>query len=483
MSFATVEEALELLDDWAAEDPLDALREGIAEYVIPHRLDAMALAEPEAALVYAYDLLTPERQAWCLAEAAAHNFNRFVPDRLRPERQRALAMAREWVQPAWTPPTFEAVAPARQRPAPRTQPGYVIACDVCGVEFRARRADARCCSARCRQKAARAARRAPPGGDQPEAGAPRSSLRRRRPPGRNRNPRGPAARRRRQPQSLRQGEVGRGRDPRLPHHSAAFATGLGRAAAGALAPQGGRLRQRLVSGDRDRQSRAAGQGAHGRPRRLGARAVSAPRALAAALRYAGLGWRIHPFEPGGKRPLLADWPRRATTNAGLIERWFTRTPDANVAVATGPGSGVFVLDVDGPEGERALAALERQHGALPELFPMQWTGGGRGGWQAFFAWPVGRCIRNNVGRLGAKLDTRGEAAPAWCRPAGPPSPTAGPSTAVPGSSCRPRPRPPGWSTCSTRRQRQSRHRGPRSRPRPVEPAARTATRSRPSRPN
>ena len=67
-----------------------------------------------------------------------------------------------------------------------------------------------------------------------------------------------------------------------------------------------------------------------------------------------------------------------------------------------------MLDVDGSEGEHALVEIERRHGPLPEIYPMQWTGGDRGGWQAFFAWPEGRMIRNSAGRLGPKLDTRGE---------------------------------------------------------------------------
>jgi hypothetical protein len=125
-----------------------------------------------------------------------------------------------------------------------------------------------------------------------------------------------------------------------------------------------------------------------------------------ALAYARLGWRIHPSRPGEKLPLLDAWQNRATTDPALIERWWGRTPEANVAVATGPNSGLFVLDVDGREGERALVDLERSHGQLPELYPMQWTGSGHG-WQAFFAWPEAREIRNSAGRLGAKLDTRG----------------------------------------------------------------------------
>ena len=130
---------------------------------------------------------------------------------------------------------------------------------------------------------------------------------------------------------------------------------------------------------------------------------------AAALAYAALGWRILPCEPAGKRPMIEGWPRRATTNPDLIRRWFGRSPGANVAVATGAASRLFALDVDGPEGERALVALERAHVYLPsQRYVMQWTGGGRGGWQALFAWPERRQIRNSAGRLGAKLDTRGE---------------------------------------------------------------------------
>jgi hypothetical protein len=97
----------------------------------------------------------------------------------------------------------------------------------------------------------------------------------------------------------------------------------------------------------------------------------------------------------------------ATTDPATIRRWLDRFPRANLAVRTGPESNLLVLDVDGVEGERSLVELERRHGPLPELYPMQWTGGGRGGWQAFFAYPAGRQIGNSGGKLGPKLDTRG----------------------------------------------------------------------------
>jgi Bifunctional DNA primase/polymerase, N-terminal len=143
----------------------------------------------------------------------------------------------------------------------------------------------------------------------------------------------------------------------------------------------------------------------------------------AALAYAKLGWRVHPChwitngtcscgEPecgsAGKHPILTGWPERATTDPTMIDRWWGRSPQANIAVATGAASGILVLDVDGPEGEQSLANLERKHAPLPELYPMQWTGGGRGGWQAFFPYPEGPSIGNSAGRLGPKLDTRGD---------------------------------------------------------------------------
>jgi putative DNA primase/helicase len=128
-----------------------------------------------------------------------------------------------------------------------------------------------------------------------------------------------------------------------------------------------------------------------------------------ALPYAWqLSWRVFPCKPGEKIPLIKEWPERATTDRNVITSWWERWPDANIAVATGSGSGIFVLDVDGAEGEQSLTKLEGEHGPLPDGCPMQWTGGGRGGWQVFFRWPEGREIRNSAGQLGAKLDIRGE---------------------------------------------------------------------------
>jgi hypothetical protein len=90
---ATLGQLLELIDDLAADDPLWALRE-LPEYLSPYRLDCCATAEPEAALLYAEDLLTPERRAACEAASAITRTCRFFPDRLGPERLKALLRSR-----------------------------------------------------------------------------------------------------------------------------------------------------------------------------------------------------------------------------------------------------------------------------------------------------------------------------------------------------------------------------------------------------
>ena len=128
--------------------------------------------------------------------------------------------------------------------------------------------------------------------------------------------------------------------------------------------------------------------------------------LDAALRYARLGWRVIPLRPRDKRPLLADWQNKATCDPLTVKGWWRRWPDANIGIATGVGSGVFVLDVDGKNGGfDALEALEDSNGLLPITATALTGGGGR---HYYFRLPKGYAIRNNVGKLGAGLDVRGD---------------------------------------------------------------------------
>jgi hypothetical protein len=117
------------------------------------------------------------------------------------------------------------------------------------------------------------------------------------------------------------------------------------------------------------------------------------------------GWRCFPCAPRAKTPLLKGWPTLASSDLATIRQWAVKHPNCNWGVATGPGSGVFVLDVDGEKGRASLATLESQHGPLPATLTSH-TGREDGGEHRWFAWPVDHSIRNSTKLLGDGLDIR-----------------------------------------------------------------------------
>lgn len=132
--------------------------------------------------------------------------------------------------------------------------------------------------------------------------------------------------------------------------------------------------------------------------------------LTAALDYAGRGLRVLPIMPGGKRPPMRAWQDAATTDPETIRLWWTGLyADHGVGIATGAGSGVFVLDVDvsdGKAGDETLRDLTDTYGELPETLSVIT---GSGGAHHYYRLPAGVEIRNDAGRkLGAGLDIRGE---------------------------------------------------------------------------
>lgn len=150
---------------------------------------------------------------------------------------------------------------------------------------------------------------------------------------------------------------------------------------------------------------------------------------AAALVYASRGWRVFPVcspaRPGdrsagcvehgpgcgspGKRPLVGNgWPAKASTDPGQLRAWWRRWPRANVGICCGPGSGLFVVDVDGADGAASLALLEEHHGPIGRGLVART---GSGGLHLFCAWQEGgRTMTAKASKrppLGAGLDTRG----------------------------------------------------------------------------
>jgi len=103
--------------------------------------------------------------------------------------------------------------------------------------------------------------------------------------------------------------------------------------------------------------------------------------LEAALCYAGRGWPVLPVhsvregrctcgnaecDSPAKHPHTPHGVKDVTTDEAVIRRWWVRWPDANVAIRTGPESGLFVVDIDTKnDGPETLAKLIEEHGELP----------------------------------------------------------------------------------------------------------------------
>ncbi len=125
--------------------------------------------------------------------------------------------------------------------------------------------------------------------------------------------------------------------------------------------------------------------------------------LHAALAYGERSWPVLPCAPLGKKPLTPRGRSDAIRDAEIISAWWTRWPDANVAVGTGAEAGIFVLDSDGEPGERSLDTLQQRNGALPETLQARTGGGGR---HLLLQNPE-QPVPNSTGLLGRGLDVRG----------------------------------------------------------------------------
>ena len=107
----------------------------------------------------------------------------------------------------------------------------------------------------------------------------------------------------------------------------------------------------------------------------------------------------------GKHPRTINGVTGATGDAAQIAQWFEQWPDANIGLATGADSGVFVVDVDPRhQGDDTLKRLQEQHGKFPEKV---WASTGGGGWHLYFRHP-GFPVKSRAHALGPGVDVKGE---------------------------------------------------------------------------
>jgi putative DNA primase/helicase len=125
--------------------------------------------------------------------------------------------------------------------------------------------------------------------------------------------------------------------------------------------------------------------------------------LEAALRYSIQGKAVFPLN--GKVPLRGSRGfHDATADVTTIRKLWKENPGANIGFPTGQVNGVFVVDIDGPEGEATLADLEKKNGPLPRTYTVL-TGRGR---HRYFRQPPEAQVKSGAGILGPKLDVRGD---------------------------------------------------------------------------
>ncbi len=144
---------------------------------------------------------------------------------------------------------------------------------------------------------------------------------------------------------------------------------------------------------------------------------------AAALKYEKMGLSVIPLHgvnpdgsctcdagqncsSPGKHPRI-NWSKYQSERATpkKIRGWLKYWPNSNIGIITGALSGIIVLDVDGPEGEKTLRDGNLR---VPCTVTVK-TGGG--GWHYWFKHPGFEC-RNFAGKIGKtilhKVDFRGD---------------------------------------------------------------------------
>jgi len=122
--------------------------------------------------------------------------------------------------------------------------------------------------------------------------------------------------------------------------------------------------------------------------------------LKSALRYLKIGWNVIPVNRD-KKPYLSSWEqyqqRRVTEEE--VRQWWTKWPDANIAVLTGQLSGIVVIDID---EKSSLQYIEPHLNKKTTLTCIT----GRGGKHLYFRHP-GITVPNAV-RFLPGVDCRGD---------------------------------------------------------------------------
>lgn len=121
-----------------------------------------------------------------------------------------------------------------------------------------------------------------------------------------------------------------------------------------------------------------------------------------AIGYARRGLLVFALKPRDKVPATMNGCKDGTTDEAAV-RAMWGDPGRNIGIAMGIDSGVFALDVDGPEGAKTLEMWQAVYGALPPT-PTAETARGR---HLYFRHPGEQvAIRNSARKVGEGIDVR-----------------------------------------------------------------------------
>ena len=127
-----------------------------------------------------------------------------------------------------------------------------------------------------------------------------------------------------------------------------------------------------------------------------------------ALALAASGYAVFPLAPNDKVPATGHGFLDATHDPDRIAYWWGKIPNANIGLATGPKSNVWVLDVDnkrGSPGYESLDTLQAEHGPCGSEFMVRTA---TGGLHIYYRWDDGFPVRNHTNRPMPGIDVRGQ---------------------------------------------------------------------------
>jgi hypothetical protein len=138
--------------------------------------------------------------------------------------------------------------------------------------------------------------------------------------------------------------------------------------------------------------------------------------LSAAMTYSSRGWRVFPADSSGLKKSHksaehsngAAWGK--TVDPTEIKNDFQKWPGANIGIATGAESSIFVVEADTPKGHdvngiASLQELEESYGKLPDTLMAVSPSGSL---HYYFRWPSGVAVKNSASKIGPGIDVRGE---------------------------------------------------------------------------